>query len=202
MRVGLFGGTFDPVHIGHLILAETCREACSLDVVRFVVAGEPPHKGRPRTAAKHRVEMVELAIAGNAAFDVSTVELDRPGPHYSFETLERITAESPGDDLFFLIGADSLADLPGWRRPERICELASLIVVNRPGTPEEVLHSFVPPEGSKPFHHVTMPDVGVASRDIRRRVAEGKSVRYLIPRAVEVYLQEHRLYAPLSEHSG
>lgn len=196
MRVGIFGGTFDPVHIGHLILAESCREACRLDRVKFVVAGEPPHKGKPRTSAKHRLEMVELAIAGHEAFETSEIELERPGPHYSFETLERISAENPGDDLFFLIGADSLADLPGWRRPERICELASLVVVNRPGTPGEVLKSFEPPEGSKPFHHVTMPDVGVASREIRRRVAEGRSVRYLVPRAVEVYLREHVLYDP------
>lgn len=196
MRVGIFGGTFDPIHIGHLILAETCREACRLDKVLFVIAGEPPHKGKPRTSAKHRVEMVELAIAGHDAFEASEIELDRPGPHYSYETLERLAEERPGDELFFLIGADSLADLPGWRKPERICELASLVVVNRPGTPDEVLSSYVPPEGSKPFHHVTMPDVGVASRDIRRRVAEGHSARYLVPRPVEVYFQEHRIYDP------
>lgn len=196
MRVGIFGGTFDPIHIGHLILAETCREACRLDKVLFVIAGEPPHKGKPRTSAKHRVEMVELAIAGHDAFEASEIELDRPGPHYSYETLERLAEERPGDELFFLIGADSLADLPGWRKPERICELASLVVVNRPGTPDEVLSSYVPPEGSKPFYHVTMPDVGVASRDIRRRVAEGHSARYLVPRAVEVYFQEHRIYDP------
>jgi len=202
MRVGIFGGTFDPIHIGHLILAESCREACGLDRVLFVVAGEPPHKGKPRTSAKHRLEMVELAIAGHEAFEASEIELDRPGPHYSFETLERLTTEKPADELFFLIGADSLADLPGWRKPERICELASLVVVNRPGTPVEVLRAFTPPEGSKPFHHVTMPDVGVASRDIRRRVSEGRSVRYIVPRAVEVYLREHHLYEAANDPKG
>lgn len=202
MRLGIFGGTFDPIHIGHLILAESCREACRLDKVLFVVAGEPPHKGKPRTAAKHRLEMVELAIAGHESFEASEIELDRPGPHYSFETLERLTAERPGAELFFLIGADSLADLPGWRKPERICELASLVVVNRPGTPESVLRTFAPPEGSKAFRHVTMPDVGVASREIRRRVAEGQSVRYLVPRAVEVYLREHRLYETSTASKG
>lgn len=194
MRVGLFGGTFDPIHIGHLILAEACREACSLDLVQFIVAGEPPHKGRPRTAAKHRLEMVELAIAGNNAFEASEIELSRPGPHYSFETLEQIHAQRPGDELFFLIGADSLADLPGWRRPERICELASLVVVNRPGTAHETIATFQPPLGSKPFHHVTMPDVGIASRLIRKKRADGQSVRYLVPRAVEMYLLQHKLY--------
>lgn len=194
MRIGLFGGTFDPVHIGHLILAEACREACSLDKVQFIVAGEPPHKGRPRTAARHRLEMVELAIAGNSAFEASEIELARPGPHYSFETLEQIAAQRPGDELFFLIGADSLADLPGWRRPERICELASLVVVNRPGTAHETITTFQPPAGSKPFHHVTMPDVGIASRVIRKKKGDGQSIRYLVPRAVEMYLTQHGLY--------
>lgn len=194
MRIGLFGGTFDPIHVGHLILAEACREACSLDKVLFIVAGEPPHKGRPRTAAKHRLEMVELAIAGNAAFEASEIELARPGPHYSFETLEQVAAQRPSDELFFLIGADSLADLPGWRHPERICELASLVVVNRPGTRPETIANYQPPAGSRPFHHVTMPDVGIASRVIRKQRAEGQSIRYQVPRAVEMYLIGHGLY--------
>lgn len=194
MRVGIFGGTFDPIHIGHLILAEACREACALDIVQFVVAGEPPHKGRPRTAAKHRLEMVELAIAGHNAFEASEIELSRPGPHYSFETLEQIHESRPTDELFFLIGADSLTDLPGWRRPERICQLASLVVVNRPGIEPATIANFKPIEGSKPFYQVTMPDVGIASRKLRQRVADGQSVRYLVPRAVEIYLTHHGLY--------
>lgn len=194
MRIGIFGGTFDPIHIGHLILAEACREACSLDIVQFVVAGEPPHKGKPRTTSRHRLEMVELAIAGNNAFEASEIELSRPGPHYSYETLELIAAQRPGDELFFLIGADSLADLPGWRRPESICELASLVVVNRPGIRPETISDYQPPEGAKPFYQVTMPDVGIASRKIRQKVADDQSVRYLVPRAVEMYLTQHGLY--------
>lgn len=194
MRVGIFGGTFDPVHLGHLILAEACREACSLDKVLFVVAGEPPHKGRPGTTAKQRLEMVELAIAGNDAFEASDIELSRPGPHYSFETLEQLTAQRPDDELFFLIGADSLADLSGWRRPERICELASLLVVNRPGVSAETISGFQPPAGARPIVHVTMPDVGIASRLIRAKLAESRSIRYLVPRPVEIYLKHHGLY--------
>ena len=138
--------------------------------------------------------MVELAIAGNNAFEASEIELSRPGPHYSYETLELIAAERPGDELFFLIGADSLADLPGWRRPESICELASLVVVNRPGIRPETISDYQPPAGSKPFYQVTMPDVGIASRKIRQKVADGQSVRYLVPRAVEMYLTQHGLY--------
>lgn len=198
MRVGIFGGTFDPIHLGHLILAEACREACLLDKVVFIVAGEPPHKGRPRTPAKHRLEMVELAIAGNDAFEASDIEMSRPGPHYSFETLEQLHRDRPGDELFFLIGADSLADLPGWRRPERICELASLIVVNRPGISPEIITEFQPPNGANPVVHVTMPDVGIASRVIRAKLAEAKSVRYLVPRPVEIYLKQHKLYVEKS----
>ena len=136
MRLGLFGGTFDPIHLGHLILAEQCREACGLDRVWLVVAGSPPHKPGGRTAVGHRLEMARIAIAGHPAFAVSDIEATRPGPHYSVETLESIRRDHPGDDLFFLIGADSLADLPTWREPERIAQLATIVVVNRPGIEE------------------------------------------------------------------
>src|SRR4051794_20875065 len=133
MKLGLFGGTFDPIHQGHLILAEACREALGLDRVWFVVAGTPPHKPGGRTPVGHRVEMARIATAGNPAFEVSEIEARTTGPNYSVETLEAVRAERPGDDLFFLIGADSLADFPLWRRPDRIAELATVVVVNRPG---------------------------------------------------------------------
>ena len=136
MRLGLFGGTFDPIHLGHLILAEQCRESCGLDRVWLIVAGSPPHKPGGRTAVGHRLEMARIAIAGHPAFAVSDIEATRPGPHYSVETLESIRRDHPGDDLFFLIGADSLADLPTWREPERIAQLATIVVVNRPGLEE------------------------------------------------------------------
>ncbi len=136
MRLGLFGGTFDPIHLGHLILAEQCREACGLDRVWLIVAGSPPHKPGGRTAVGHRLEMARIAIAGHPAFAVSDIEATRPGPHYSVETLESIRRDHPGDELFFLIGADSLADLPSWREPERIAQLATIVVVNRPGLEE------------------------------------------------------------------
>jgi nicotinate-nucleotide adenylyltransferase len=116
MRLGLFGGTFDPIHLGHLILAEQCREACELERVWFIVAGEPPHKrGLERTPVSHRLEMARLAVAGNSSFEVSDIEAVRPGPHYSVETLAEIRRLRPDDELFFLIGADSLVDLPTWR---------------------------------------------------------------------------------------
>ncbi len=133
MRLGLFGGTFDPIHLGHLILAEQCREACRLDRVWFVVAGAPPHKRGDRTPVFHRIEMARIAIAGHQAFEVSDIEARRPGPHYSVDTLEAVHRERPGDDLFFLIGADGLVDLPTWRDPAGIARLATIVVVNTPG---------------------------------------------------------------------
>jgi nicotinate-nucleotide adenylyltransferase len=195
MRLGLFGGTFDPIHLGHLILAEQCREACKLDRVWFVVAGAPPHKRNDRTAVAHRLEMARIAIAGQASFAVSEIEATRPGPHYSVETLEAVRRDQPDDDLFFLIGADSLADLPTWREPARIAQLATIVVVNRPGL-EEIdaanLPDFGP--GARPLSSVTIPPIGIASTDLRRRLAERRSIRYMVPRGVEAYIEVEGLY--------
>jgi nicotinate-nucleotide adenylyltransferase len=193
MRLGLFGGTFDPIHLGHLILAEACRETCGLDRVWFVVSGEPPHKPRKRTALADRLEMARIAVAGHAAFEVSDIEAQRPGPHYSAETVELIHRERPEDQLFFLIGADSLADLPSWYQPERLLRLATLIVVNRPGF--EVSPDLVPfPADAQPIERVSIPPIGIASHDLRDRVAQGRSIRYQVPRGVEAYIEAQGLY--------
>ena len=200
MRLGLFGGTFDPIHVGHLILAEQCREVCGLDRVWFVVAGEPPHKRGDRTAVAHRLEMARIAVAGHSAFAVSEIEATRPGPHYSVETLESVRSERPNDELFFLIGADSLSDLPNWRDPGRIAELATIVVVNRPGI-EEIdptkLPSFGP--GSRAIVPVTIPAVGIASTDLRLRVREGRSIRFMVPRGVQAYIEAQGLYRGKAE---
>ncbi|MDR3632765.1 MAG: nicotinate-nucleotide adenylyltransferase [Isosphaeraceae bacterium] len=193
MRLGLFGGTFDPIHLGHLILAEGCREACALDRLWFVVAGLPPHKQGERTPVADRLEMVRIAIAGHPAFEVSEIEAKRPGPHYSVETLETIHRERPADELFFLIGADSLVDLPTWRQPERIAQLATIVVVNRPGLElGGALPDFGP--GTHSLRAVTVPPIGIASHDLRRRRAEGRSIRYQVPRGVEAYIEAQGLY--------
>ncbi len=197
MRIGIYGGTFDPIHQGHLILAETCREVCALDQVWFVVAGAPPHKLGGRTDVKHRLEMVSLAVAGHPAFLVSEIETQRPGPHYSVETLAAIHADRPGDDLFFLIGGDSLIDLPQWREPGRILHLAALVVANRVGfDPPPLVIAESPDQPAQPIHHVAIPPIGIASSDLRRRLLEGRSIRYQVPRAVEAYIAAHRLYRP------
>ncbi len=195
MRLGLFGGTFDPIHLGHLIVAEQCREACRLDRVWFVVAGTPPHKRGDRTPVAHRLEMVRMATAGNPAFEVSEIEASRPGPHYSVDTLAAVHRDRPGDELFFLIGADSLVDLPTWRDPAGIARLATIVVVNRPGVEEvnwSILPSFGP--GTKELQFVTIPPISIASNFLRQRLAERRSIRYLVPRGVEAYIDAQGLY--------
>lgn len=200
MRLGVFGGTFDPIHWGHLILAEQCREQRRLDKVLFVPAGQPPHKLAGQiTAGKLRREMVELAIAGNATFAVSDVELRRPGPSYTVETLRELRREYAGDELFLLIGSDSLSELPQWRDPAKVAELASLVVVTRPGAPLTDLRGLegvltAEQIGRVRENVVEMPLVGISATDLRQRVFEGRSVRYLVPRAVEMFIETHGLY--------
>jgi nicotinate-nucleotide adenylyltransferase len=195
MRLGLYGGTFDPIHLGHLILAEQCREACALDQVWLIVAGTPPHKPAARTSAQHRLEMARIAVAGHTKLVVSEIETNRPGPNFSVDTLRAIHQERPDDELFFLIGADSLVDLPGWREPSTVAELATIVVVNRPGL-ESLAPERFPDLGrnARPFLSVTIPPIGIASHDLRARLAEGRSIRSMVPRGVEAYIQAQGLY--------
>ena len=198
MRLGLFGGTFDPVHCGHLILAEQCREQCALDEVKFLPSGSPPHKqGQEMTPGPVRSEMLELATAGHSQFVVDRMELEREGPTYTVETLQQLHSEKPGRELFFLIGADSLNDLSTWREPERIAELATIVAVNRGDRPLPdwvSLRSALGEAVTSRIQLVTMPGIDLTATDIRRRVREGKSIRFLVPRAVEIYIAEQGLY--------
>ncbi len=203
MHIGIFGGTFDPVHLGHLILAEQCREQARLDRVLFVPAARPPHKlDQSLTPFARRVEMLALAIAGNPAFQIDDLEKDRPGPSYTVDTLEELHRRYPADELTLLIGSDTLADLAHWRAPERIGRLADVLVVARPGWPfagmEEARAALHLPTDLRLAYLVHAPLIDISSRDLRRRVAEGRSLRYLVPRAVECYVQAHRLYRPAS----
>jgi nicotinate-nucleotide adenylyltransferase len=200
MRLGLFGGSFDPVHYGHLLLAECCREQCKLDEVWFLPAAMPPHKqARELTPAAQRIEMLELAIGGQASFKVCCAEIERGGVSYTVDTLSALAREDAARELFFLLGADSLDDLPNWREPDRICQLATLVVVGRPGAPRlnfEVLAPLVSAARLEEIrrHHVEMPPMGLSSREIRGRVASGSSIRFRTPRAVEKYVETHQLY--------
>lgn len=200
MRLGVFGGAFDPVHYGHLLLAELCREACRLDQVWFLPAASPPHKRHYAiTPAQQRIEMLELAIGGNERFAVSRLEVDRGGVSYTVDTLAQLKAEAPERELFFLLGADSLIDLPGWREPARICELAIPVAARRPGVAEPNLDALAPIISHQRLeeirrHQVDMPHIALSSREIRRRVAARLSIRYQTPRAVEKYIETAGLY--------
>jgi len=199
MRLGVFGGTFDPVHIGHLRLAESAREEAelSLDKVLFVPAGEPwRKKERLVSAAAHRMAMLRLAIEGNDAFELSKVELEREGPSYTVETLEALAKQQPGDELFLIMGEDALADLPKWREPERIVALAKLAVASRGDSSPERLDAI---EKALPgvlarVIWVPMEVLQISGSDIRESVRRGWSIRYLVPDAVEAYIHQHALY--------
>lgn len=200
MRLGLFGGTFDPVHYAHLLLAERCREQCKLDRVVFVPSAVPPHKrGHELTPGPARIEMLNLAIAGHERFQISGFEVDRGGVNYTVDTLRHFRGEEPNAELFFLLGADMLHDLPTWREAGRMCELATITAVRREGVPEPdftCLASLVPRDRIEVFrrHQVEMPAIGLSGTNIRRRVRAGLSIRYMTPRAVEKYIETHGLY--------
>jgi len=202
MRLGLFGGSFDPVHYGHLLLAECCRETLRLDEVWLIPAAIPPHKqARERAAAKARLEMLELALAGHESIKASRIEIDRGGLSYTLDTLEAVKQLHPVATLFFLMGADSLRELPTWREPRRICELAIPAVVHRGGAAEpdfSVLAPLVSTERMAEIRaaQVEMPLIELSSTDLRQRVASGKSLRFRTPRAVEKYIETQELYRP------
>ncbi len=198
MKVGILGGTFDPVHIGHLVLAEAAREALSLDLVLFIPAGDPWRKAdRAVTAAEHRLEMLRLAIEDNAAFGISDIELRREGPTYTADTLEALAAERLDDEFYFIVGADALADLPNWHDPARIVRHATLAVAPRDVQEVNATALNVPDVTSR-IVTFTMPRIDVASTDIRAFAAAARSIRYLVPPAVERYIASHRLYAATS----
>lgn len=199
-RIGIFGGTFDPVHLGHLVLAEQCREQARLDQVWFIPAARPPHKqDRAITAFTARWEMLELACAGNSTFQVLDLEKDRPGPSYTVDTLEELSRQHPGAVFSLLLGSDCLPDLATWREPARIAALANLVIVTRPGwallSSDELRSALRLPEGIVLRHQVVeIPLIDISSRDLRRRVMTGRSLRYLVSRSVECYIETHRLY--------
>jgi len=197
MKVGVLGGTFDPVHLGHLILADTAWEALALDRLLFVPAGNPWRKaGRPISPAHHRLAMVRLALTGSP-FEVWTGELERPGPSYTVDTLRQLQRELAGAQLFLVMGYDALLDLPNWHRPQEIISLALLAVASRPGTDDEGalarLEASLPGLGERVIW-LDMPPVGISATLVRERVRAGRSIRYLVPAAVEDYIRGHGLY--------
>ena len=197
MRLGVLGGTFDPVHVGHLILGEAAREELALERVLFVPAGQPWRKAeRQITASEHRLAMVRLAVEDNPAFEVCTVEVYAPGPSYTVDTLERIRAENGDAELFFIVGLDAFQDMPNWKEPDKIAELAVIAVTGRPGYRGGVEGSpAVPrPHTGEGVTWFPMPEIGFSSTAVREKVGLGKSIRYLVTRHVETYIRDNRLY--------
>lgn len=200
MRLGIFGGSFDPVHYGHLLLAECAREELALDEVWLIPAAVSPFKiGRVQAPGKDRLEMLKLAIGGHDSLVASALEIDRGDVSYTVDTLEQTARERAGAKLFLLMGADSLRDLPSWRSPSRILELATPAVVRRGGAAKPdfgVLGTLVSSDRVEEIEaaQVTMPALELSSTDLRERAAAGRSLRYRTPRAVEKYIETHGLY--------
>ncbi len=199
--VGVFGGTFDPVHIGHLAAAMAALDALRLEMVLFVPAADPPHKqSLAKTAADHRIAMLALAMAGNERFAISRVDVDRPGPHYTVDMLAALQAEHPQARLHFLLGSDSLAELPTWHKPWRLPQLGRLALLRRPGEePDLARLEEVIPGLTRALCQVPMPLLEVSGTDLRQRVAAGRRIRYLVPDAVGAYIERHGLYRPVGQ---
>ncbi len=196
MNVGVLGGTFDPIHIGHLVIAEEARTKLGLSEVLFVPAGQPWLKqDRDITPAVHRVEMVRRAIADNPQFKLYTLEVDRPGPSYTVDTLTMLQKQLGSKaSLFFIIGRDTLAELPLWKEPQEVMQLCKLVVPPRIGSRDlRHLAKAIPGLLDKVIQ-LDMPVIGISSSGIRQRIAQGLPIRYLVPPEVEKYITEQRIY--------
>jgi nicotinate-nucleotide adenylyltransferase len=195
-RIGILGGTFDPVHNGHLYIANALRAALDLERVVWVPAGRPPHKtGQIVSSDRDRLAMLELALAGSATDQISTIDIERSGPSYTADTLEIFAERFTPARLFFLMGEDSLRDLPTWHDPERLLQAAELAVAARPGVDAD-LESVVRrvPKVQGRVHLIPTKEVAISSSDIRRWVGEHQSIQGLVPAAVEAYIRDHGLY--------
>ncbi|MSQ24468.1 MAG: nicotinate-nucleotide adenylyltransferase [Chloroflexi bacterium] len=203
-RIGIFGGTFDPIHIGHLFIAEEAASVLNLAKVIFVPASVPPHRSTsPLATPQQRYTMVQLAIADNARFAVSVVELDRPGPSYTVDTLKLLKADFPDAGLFFLIGMDSLPELVHWRDPAEILHLAHIVAVARGGVGAgdfAALEAHLP-EARGRVTILDAPGLEISASDIRHRVATGRSIRYFVPGPVADFIAEQGLYGSGSNAS-
>lgn len=198
MNIGVLGGTFDPIHNGHIMVAEEARARLDLAEVLFVPANQPWLKeSSPILAAEHRVQMVRLAVATQPYFRLSTVEIDRAGLSYTVDTITELQAElGAGDELFFILGWDNLAQLPQWRESSRLIEMCRLVAVPRPGYRLPGLDSLEAalPGLSRSLVVLDKPEVDISATEIRKRVAQGLSIGHLVPEPVGEYIRQHKLY--------
>ncbi len=198
MRIGLVGGTFDPVHLGHLAMAEEARVQLALDRVMFLPAGQPWMKeGQPLSPVEDRVQMLRLAIASNPHFQLCLEEVDRDGPTYTVDTLTKLLEElRPETRLFFIVGQDAMQDFHRWKEPQKVMDLCTLVVVERPGQAAVDLAAIAGgnPSAKDRLQVMSMPPMGISSTEVRRRAAAGVSLRYLVPDAVAEHIEERGLY--------
>ena len=191
LRLGVFGGSFNPIHLGHLLVADDVRRRLRLERMLFVPTCRPPHKRGPLTPYRHRLAMTRLAIAGEPGFELCPVEEGRPGPSYTVDTLGELKSMFPGAALYLVIGSDQYRDVSGWHRPQLLARLARVVVMSRPGVERPALFP-----GHDPRRVLFTPiiPVAISAAAVRARLAKGRSVRYMLPVRVARYVRRHRLY--------
>jgi nicotinate-nucleotide adenylyltransferase len=212
LRLGIFGGTFNPIHLGHLRTAEEVRYKLRLDKVIFVPSGNPPLKERDAVAASHRYAMATLAAASNKYFIVSDLEARKPGKSYTVDTFQTLDKKYHGDELFFILGADAFLDIPRWRQPEKLLGMTDFIIVARPGAGFDAIEDSpyimavkkkerakIRLLGGRTAFLVQVTQLDISSTKIRRLIKQKKSVKYLFPSSVEAYIREHKLYRMRTE---
>lgn len=198
-RIGIMGGTFDPIHYGHLVLAETVRDTMGLEQIVFVPAGSPPHKTDAEiTPARHRIAMVQRAIRGNPHFVLSTMETERPGTSFTVDTLEQLRgAVPPGTEFYFITGSDALLGILSWKDAGRMADLCHFVAATRPGTSRGHLREFLdtlPDSLRDRIDVIPVPALEISSTEIRRKTREARTIRYLLPESVEDYIRKEGLY--------
>jgi nicotinate-nucleotide adenylyltransferase len=196
VRLGILGGTFNPPHLGHLVCAQEAYIHLHLDRVMLIPARIPPHKPiEDEPGVEHRHELCRLAVSGDSRFSVEDLELARPGPSYTVDTLEQLHSRAPDSELFLIVGGDVAAGLPRWREPERVLSLATLAVARRRGTPRSSVESALQElRGRERVEFFRMPRIGISSTMVRRRARLRQPIRYIVPDAVAGYIDQHRLY--------
>lgn len=196
-RIGIFGGSFNPIHIGHLVIAEAAWQEFSLDKVIFVPSGDTPNKDMHHISKYMRYEMVAKAIEGNSRFAISPIERDRMGPSYTVDTIHMFREQfGKEDQLYFICGTDSIADLPNWKYNVELLKCCEFISASRPGNEEEIIRSvsYFGDLGKEKIHFLRSPELNISSTILRELIARNKSVKYLIPDAVIQFIQENDLY--------
>ncbi|TJY43488.1 nicotinate-nucleotide adenylyltransferase [Cohnella pontilimi] len=191
-RTGLMGGTFDPIHFGHLIAAEAARDAAGLEEVWFIPTFVPPHKGEPGTDAETRCRMLEAALSDSPHFRVERIELTRQGVSYTIDTVTALRERHPDRSFYWIVGSDMVMDLPNWRRPEEVAEQVTFIGLERPG--QSIEDRDLPDYIRRKLVRASMPLIGISSTEIRRRLRERRSVRFMVPDSVYEFIRRNHLY--------